>query len=364
MVRDDAGLSDTVARVGGSIPGTRPPVDPSRAALRAPRFVALGGGTGLPAVLKGLMERLFPLGRRRVPARDRDRLTAIVTMADDGGSSGRLRRAYRVPSPGDIRNCLLALSHETDLATIFSFRFNGHDEQGLTGHSLGNLILTALSQVESDFSKAVLRASRILEIRGRVLPATLDDVSLVAEYLGGGTVEGESHIAMAGRAIRRVRIRPAGARVLPQAREAIAAADLIVIGPGSLYTSLIPILLIRDLADSVVRSCARVALVMNLMAEPGETEGYTPADMLRAIRRHAPRIPIHDVLLNSAPIPTDRLGPYVLQGAAPIPVDIQGLRALGCRPVLRDLLGPGPLIRHDPGKLARALIELASGSRP
>ena len=327
--------------------------------------MALGGGTGLPAVLKGFKDLLFPADWAWNPSRDRDRLTAIVTVADDGGSSGRLRRAYRVPSPGDIRNCLLALSHERyDLATIFSFRFNGHDEQGLTGHSLGNLILTALSQVESDFSKAVLRAGRILGIRGRVLPATLDDVSLVAEYLGGGAVEGESHIATARRPIRRVRIRPAGARVLPQARAAIAAADLIVIGPGSLYTSLIPILLIRDLADSIARSTARVALVMNLMTEPGETDGYSPADMLRAIRRHAPRIQIHDILLNSAPISPDRLGPYARQGAAPVPVDVLGLRALGCRSVRRNLLGPGPLIRHDPERLARALMDLASGSRP
>src|SRR2546428_5097082 len=181
MMRGDAVLGDTVARVGGSIPGTRPPVDSSRAPARMPRFVALGGGTVLPAVLKGLKEELFPAGWRWIPSRDRDRLTAIVTVADDGGSSGRLRRAYRVPSPGDIRNCLLALSHErSDAAAVFSFRFNGHDGQELTGHSLGNLILTALAQVESDFSRAVGRAGRILGIRGRVLPATLDDVSLIA----------------------------------------------------------------------------------------------------------------------------------------------------------------------------------------
>jgi uncharacterized cofD-like protein len=365
MVRGDAVLGDTVAREGGSNPGTRPPVDSSRAPARTPRFVALGGGTGLPAVLKGLKEALFPAGWRWIPSRDRDRLTAIVTVADDGGSSGRLRRAYRVPSPGDIRNCLLALSHErSDAAAVFSFRFNGHDGQELTGHSLGNLILTALAQVESDFSRAVGRAGRILGIRGRVLPATLDDVSLIAEYLDGGRAEGESHIAAARRIIRRVRIRPAGARILPPAREAVAAADLIVIGPGSLYTSLIPVLLIGDLADSIARSSARVALVMNLMAEPGETDGYTPVDVLRAIRRHAPRLRIHDILLNSAPISPDRLEAYARQGAAPIPVDEQGLRALGCRPVRRDLLGPGPLIRHDPERLARVLIELASGSRP
>jgi len=324
-----------------------------------PRIVALGGGTGLPIVLEGLKELFFPPGRGWIPSRDRDRLTAIVTMADDGGSSGRLRRACRVPSPGDVRNCLLALSEiESELASIFSFRFNGHDGQELSGHSLGNLILTALAQVETDFAKAVRRAGRILGVRGRVLPATLDDVTLAAEFAEGGTIEGESRITAARRSIRRIRLRPSDARALPEARRAIGAADLIVIGPGSLYTSLIPVLLIRDLAEAIGRSGAPVVLVMNLMAEPGETDGYVAGDVVRAIRSHAPQVPIDAVLVNDAPVAPLRLEPYARQGAVPIPIDIETLNALGCRPVARDLLGSGPLVRHDRGKLARALLEL------
>jgi uncharacterized cofD-like protein len=342
----------------------RPPVSTPPPRGRSPRIVAIGGGTGLPIVLAGLKEVLYGPGAEPAASSDRERLTAVVTMADDGGSSGRLRRAYHVPSPGDVRNCLLALSERgSELAPIFGFRFNGHDDQGLTGHSLGNLILTALCQVESDFSMAVRRAGRILGIGGRVLPATLDDVTLAAELAGGGTIEGESRIATARRPIRRITLRPPGARALPEARRAFAAADLIVLGPGSLFTSLIPVLLVRDLADAVGRSGARVVLAVNLMAEPGETEGYRASDMVRAILRHAPQVRIDTVLIHGAPIPRDRLAPYERRGVAPIPGDLEALNALGCRVIARDLLAAGPLIRHDPARIARALLDLIEAPR-
>ncbi len=322
------------------------------------RVVALGGGTGLPVVLKGLREALFPPGRRWAPSEDRPRLTAVVTVADDGGSSGRLRQAYGMPAPGDIRNCLLALAGErSDVAPIFDHRFNGRGGAGLYGHSLGNLILTALYQIENDFSRAVRRAGRILGVRGQVLPATLDDVTLLAELTDGEEIVGESRIAAAGRPTRRVRLRPSGARALPQALEAIGRADLIVIGPGSLYTSLIPVLLVQDLAAAIAQSKARIVLIMNLMVEPGETDGYTATDILLAIRRHAPRVRIDDVLLNDSPIARDRVEPYARGGAAPILVDAEALRALGCRPIARDILGAGPLVRHDPAKVGRALLD-------
>jgi len=339
-------------------------------AARALRVVALGGGTGLPILLRGLREALFPPGGPREPARDRERLTAVVTTGDDGGSSGRLRRAYRVIPPGDIRNCLLALSDgDPTLAAIFNFRFNGHegherdDGREVEGHSLGNLILTALSHLEHDFLGAVERANHMLGARGQVLPATLDDVRLVAEFADGSRAEGESRITALGRPIRRVRLDPETVAVLPQAREAIMAADLIVIGPGSLYTSLLPVLLVHGLAATIAASGARVALVMNLMTEPGETDGTDAVDHVLAIRRHAPQVPIHDVLLNTAPIPAPMIERYAGEGAFPIAVDAKALRALGCRVVGRRVLAPGAVIRHDARALARAVLELLPEAR-
>jgi uncharacterized cofD-like protein len=326
--------------------------------------VALGGGTGLGVLLRGLKTALFPPGWRWVPARDRARLTAIVTAADDGGSSGRLRRAYRVLPPGDIRNCLLALSDASPTLTgLFDFRFNGHVDSGVNGHSLGNLILTALSHLESDFLRAVQLAHDLLAVRGQVLPATLEDVSIAAEFADGTWIEGESRIASARGRIQRVCLRPETARALPEACQAIAAADVILLGPGSLYTSLIPVLLMRDLGHAIVHSRARVVLVMNLMSEPGETDGFTPGDFIEAIRRHAPEVPIDDVLLNVAPIPAELIERYGEGGAQPVPPERAALEALGCRPVDRDLLGSGPLIRHDPVKLSRAVLDLAVEGR-
>jgi len=322
-----------------------------------PRVVSLGGGTGLPVVLRGLKDLLFPAARKRVAARDRNRITGIVAVADDGGSSGRLRRAYGVLPPGDARNCLLALaSCDSTMSAIFGYRFDG--DGGLGGHNLGNLILTALSRQDANFARALERAGKVLSVRGRVLPSTLEGVSLLAEFKDGSRVAGESRIAMARRPIRRVALRPAAARALPAALRAIERADLITLGPGSLYTSLIPVLLVKDLCSSIARSGARVVLIMNLMSEPGETDGYSAVDVLRAVRRHASGLPIHDVLLNSAPIPATLMGRYAAGAASPIAVDPASIRALGCNPVSRDLLGPGPKIRHDGDKLARAILDL------
>jgi uncharacterized cofD-like protein len=320
-----------------------------------PRIVALGGGTGLPVLLEGLKRELFRDGR--VSPSDRERLTAIVTVADDGGSSGRLRRAYDVMPPGDIRNCLLALADRgSTLAALFDYRFEGSNEVG--GHSLGNLILTALSRLEKDFSRAIERGSEILGVRGRVLPSTVEKVRLRAQFEDGRWIEGESSIGAGSGVIRRVSIEPAAPGALSQAVEAALYADIVVIGPGSLYTSLIPILLVKELVDAVRQSNARVVLVMNLTTQPGETDRHTAVDHLLAIRRHAPALPIHDVLVNISPIPTHRMRAYSASGATPVCPDDQLLRALGYRPIMRDLLGPGPQIRHDPHKLARAILEV------
>jgi uncharacterized cofD-like protein len=330
------------------------------AGMRPPRIVALGGGTGLPIVLRGLRSAMFSSRRDTPPRWRRDLLTALVTVADDGGSSGRLRRAYGILAPGDVRNCLVALAEDAQRAAMFDFRFSGGD--GVAGHNLGNLVLAALSQLEGHFPAAVERAGEMLGIRGRVVPATGADVRLLAELEDGSQVEGESRIAAAaaGRPIRRVRLVPAAADALPEARAALADADLVVIGPGSLYTSLIPVLLVRGIAREIERSGARVVLVMNLMTEPGETDGMTAADHVRALRRHAPRLPIHDVLLAAGPISPRARAAYAAYGAQPVAADLAALRALGCRPLRRRMVAARGRLRHEPGRLAAAVLRLAA----
>lgn len=325
--------------------------DPARSDLRV---VALGGGTGLPTVLRGLRAALCE-SRPWDPERDQARLTAIATVADDGGSSGKLRATYHLPAPGDIRNCLLALAGgDPAMSDLFDFRFDRGSE--VAGHSLGNLILTALTELEQDFSKAVARVGRMLSIRGQVLPSTTQNVMLHAELSDGTVIEGESRLAGARSPIRRLRLHPSDAPALPEALEALEKSDLIVIGPGSLYSSLVAVLLVRGLPEAIARSRAHVVLIMNLMTEPGETDSHTGVDHLMAIRRHAPTIPIHDVLVNAAPIAPERLARYAAQGAAPVPADLALLKALGHSVVECDLLAAGDDVRHDPGKLARALL--------
>jgi uncharacterized cofD-like protein len=318
------------------------------------RVVALGGGTGLPIVLRGLREALFG-SRPWDPERDQTRLSGIATVADDGGSSGALRATYHLPAPGDVRNCLLALAGgDAPLADVFNFRFERGSE--FAGHSLGNLILTALTELEGDFAKAVARVGRLLAIRGQVLPSTAQNVTLQAELSDGTLIDGESRIPGVRGSIRRLRLQPSEARALPEAVEALERADLIVIGPGSLYSSLVAVLLVHGLPEAIARSRARVVLVMNLMTEPGETDRHTGVDHLIAVRRHAPTIPIHDVLVNVAPISPERLARYAARGAAPVTPDLSLLKALGHRVVESDLLAAGDSIKHDSGKLARALL--------
>ena len=309
-------------------------------------------------MLRGLKEVLFARDPRRPRVPERDRLTAIVTVSDDGGSSGRLRRLYRIAAPGDIRNCLIALAEERGpLTELFRFRFAG--EGDVAGHNLGNLILSALHEVEGDFRQAVERAAQILDVRGRVLPSTCDEVTLLGELLDGSTVAGESALRAAGGRIRRVRLLPETAGACPEACSALREADLVVLGPGSLYTSLLPNLLVPGLAEALRRSQARVVLVMNLMTERGETDGYTAADHVRALRAHVPGLRVDAVLLPDGAIREEQQGPYRSQGAAPVRADVEALEALACRVVRKDILGQGPKVRHDPRKLGRALADLA-----
>jgi uncharacterized cofD-like protein len=322
---------------------------------RGLRVVSIGGGTGLPVVLRGLKRELFRRGHRVHPAR----LTAIVTVADDGGSSGQLRSETGVPAPGDVRNCLLALADDERLMSrLFEFRFKGDGDIG--GHNLGNLILTALSQLENGFDQAVEQGGKLLAVCGRVFPCTPDAVTLRAEFTDGTAVDGESRIAAMRRSVSRVTLAPADAQAVPEAIGALEQADVIALGPGSLYTSVIPPLLVAAIGETIVRASAQVVLVMNLMTEPGETDGYTAVDHIRAVQRHVPKIRIDRVIVNSAPVPTDVAARYARAGSTPVVADIDEIAALGSRCVARPLLSLGPGIRHDETELARVLVDLAA----
>jgi len=242
------------------------------------------------------------------------------------------------------------------LARLFDFRFDGEAETA--GHSLGNLILTALSKLGNGFHEAVEQGGRLLTIQGQVVPSTVQHVTLRAEFVDGSSVSGESRVALTRRRIRRICLEPADARAVPQALSALDAADLVVIGPGSLYTSLLPVLLVREIAEAIARSHARVVLVVNLMTEPGETDGYSAVDHLDAIRAHVPQVRIHDVLLNSTPIRRELTEVYAIRGAVPVASTPTALEAKGCRVVARPLLATGVKIRHDASKLAQAILDL------
>jgi uncharacterized cofD-like protein len=314
------------------------------------RAVAIGGGSGLAVLLRGLKPHV---------GESISDLTAVVTVSDDGGSSGRLRRDFGVPPPGDIRNCIAALADdEALLSRLFQYRFVGGE--GLAGHSFGNLLLTALTGITGDFYQAILTAESILSVRGRILPATLADVRLCARGRSGETYRGESAIGASGEPIDELVMEPANAAAFPAAVEAIGAADLILLGPGSLYTSIVPNLLIPGIRRAVRGAKARVVLLLNLMTQPGETDGLDAAGHFAAVTRYlAPRA-IDAVLVHGGELPAERLRAYAVLGAQPV---IASNGAFGpAERVERDLLAAGDLIRHDPAKLAAAALEQVGGT--
>jgi uncharacterized cofD-like protein len=323
------------------------------------KVVAIGGGTGLSALLRGLKlyvdEAASPTARQPIITR----LTAVVTVTDEGGSSGRLRRDFRILPPGDIRNCLVALAEdETLIAQLFQYRFaRGH---GLKGHSLGNLLLTALTHLTRDFAQAVRLSGEVLAIRGEILPSTLADVRLKARLHDGRVVHGESHISKTRVPIRRLQIVPARCRPLPETLVALKEADLITLGPGSLYTSLIPNLLVRGIAEAIAASKALRVYVGNLVTQPGETRGYTAAQHLRALHQHARRRLFDLMILNSASLSRSLLRRYAAQGAEPVRNDIEAVWAQGVEPILVDLLVEDRVARHDSVRLAQLLIDLVT----
>ncbi len=315
---------------------------------KGPKLVTLGGGTGLSSLLKGL--KLFT-----------SNITAVVTVADDGGSSGRLRKELRIPPPGDIRNCMVALADSSDLmGKMFQHRFHNRGKE-LEGHSLGNLFIGALTDITGSFELAVREAGNILTIRGRVVPVTLEKITLSAVLKNKKNINGQSRISNIGKPIDRVFMHPAHPLPSSESIEAIKKARLVVLGPGSLYTSVIPNLLVKNIALEIKRSRAKVVYVCNIMTQPGETRKYSAADHLEAISKHVGINIVDYVIVNSRPIPKELINKYRKKLSAPVKIDETRISKLGVKVVKADVFSVEKgLVRHDPEKLAKAIIRLTA----
>lgn len=321
------------------------------------RVVALGGGTGLSALLRGLKLHVVRRSdQHATPERPIADLAAIVTVTDDGGSSGRLRRENRVLPPGDIRNCMVALSKDEALmGRLFQYRFQAG--RGLRGHNFGNLFLAALTHVTGDFAEAVHESSKVLAIRGRIFPSTTANVHLVATLANGKRVQGETNISRSTVPIRKVELSPRRVRPLPKAIEAIQKADLILMGPGSLYTSVIPNLLFPEIARAIARSKAPCVYIANLMTQPGETTRYTLSDHLRGIEDHVGKRVIDWVVANRKPISPEVARRYRAEGAEPVFVDAAKVGKMKVKLLMDNLLEEHGVIRHNSSRLASLLVE-------
>src|SRR3954469_10189420 len=313
--------------------------------LGQPRIVVIGGGTGLPVLLRGLKQ--YPVD-----------ITAIVTVADDGGSSGRLREDLHIPPPGDIRNVLASLSDVEPLVEeMFQHRFKTSNE--LSGHSLGNLILAAMTSITGNFVHAIQEMSKVLNVRGKVLPAANQSVILHAEMEDGTFVSGESKIPYSGKKIKRVFLTPENIRPLPESIQAIRQADLIIIGPGSLYTSILPNLLVPKIGDELCRSHAKKVYICNLMTQAGETHGFSASDHVKALYDHMSCAFINTILVNNEEIPPDIQLRYNEELADPVVYDLPRLFELGLEVVHADIAyQENGALRHDPKKVAKILYNL------
>lgn len=318
---------------------------------RGARIVAIGGGSGLSVLLHGLKEFT-------------SNITAVVTVADDGGSSGRLRDQFNIPPPGDIRNCLVALADaEPMMSELFQFRFQEGGGE-LSGHNFGNLFILAMLKVNGgDFEKAIKESSKILAIRGRVLPATLKRVSLLAQHRDGTQTVGESNIGKATSPIERIYLRPEGCGATEDALEAVAQADAIVIGPGSLFTSILPNLLIEDLASALARSSAPKIYVCNVMTQPHETDGMTAFDHVNTIVQHTRPDLLSHILINTGPIPQALLKKYAREGATPVPADGLKIGSFGYEVIEANIVSSGDTVRHNPRSVSKAVMDIVSASK-
>ena len=312
---------------------------------RGPRIVAVGGGTGLSVLLSGLKEYTA-------------NITAVVTVADDGGSSGRLRQEFDILPPGDIRNCLVALADApTLMRDLFQFRFDTNSE--LSGHSFGNLFITVMTQLTGDFEKAIKETSKVLALRGQVIPSTLNNVVLLAKHDDGSTTVGENKIPKSRRSINRVSLEPAAPQPTPDALKAIKEAQVIILGPGSLYTSIIPNLLIKEITEAIASSGAIKVYVCNVMTQPGETDGYTASDHINALVAHAhPRV-FDYCIINTGEIPAGTLKRYSAQDSYLVINDRKKVENMGYR-VIEDnfAIVEDDVIRHDPVRLAKIIVGL------
>jgi len=316
------------------------------------RVVAIGGGTGLSALLHGLKPYAKP-GRRVLLD-----ITAVVTVTDDGGSSGRLSREFDVLPPGDIRSCMVALSEdEALLSRLFQHRFQ--TGRGLKGHSFGNLFLTALTQIMGDFPEAVRASSEVLKIVGRIYPATVANVALEATLEDGTHVIGETNISRSRAPIRGIRLRPRRVRPLGDTLTAIADADLITLGPGSLYTSLITNLLVRGIPEALAASRATRVFICNLMTQANESLGLTASQHIEKIFDHAGHKIFDCALVNTAPILPATLAQYAREGQMPIEPDLDRIRALGVEPIPGNFAHEGNVLRHDYDRVTETLLQLA-----
>ena len=317
------------------------------------KLVAIGGGTGLSTLLAGL--------KRLVGKTEEDlwieSLSAIVTVSDDGGSSGRLRDELQMLPPGDIRNCMIALSEDSGLLSrLFRYRFRGDGELG--GHSFGNLFLAALTEVTGDFTKAIQLSSEVLASKGHIFPATISDIRLAAELEDGTVVRGETQISASKVPIRRLRLEPEQCLPLPQALKAIRAADIITVGPGSLYTSILPNLLVAQVARVIGQSRATKIFVNNLMTQPGETDGYSAREHLETIKKYAPEIHFDFVVVNNRRINSEQAERYAAERAYQIGIDdpIDDALDQATEIVRADLLYDGEKVRHNSERLAQVVL--------
>jgi uncharacterized cofD-like protein len=328
------------------------------------RLVALGGGTGLSTLLHGLKRYVCLAGETAAHPElpficD---LSAVVTVSDDGGSSGRLRKELNVPAPGDIRNCIVALAEEEALLSrLFQYRFKSGE--GLEGHSFGNLFLTALTGVTGDFSKAVKGSAAILATRGNIYPATTSNSQIYAVMHDGSYVRGETNITASDKRVLELRMAPANAKPLPSTLEAIGSADLITVGPGSLFTSLVPNLLVRDVSDAICRSRATKVFVCNLMTQANESLGLTASDHIRALYKHARHEFFDYALVNSTPASAPLQQKYAEKQQSQIEADLDRIEALGVKSILGDYLleemrEDGLIARHNTNNVAHDLLRL------
>ncbi|MEN6568117.1 MAG: gluconeogenesis factor YvcK family protein [Veillonellales bacterium] len=311
---------------------------------RGPAVTVIGGGTGLSVLLRGIKSVT-------------SNITAIVTVADDGGSSGRIRQDLGMIPPGDLRNCLVALADtEPLMEKLFQHRFGGAGD--LSGHNFGNLFIAAMTEVLGDVEKALKESSKVLAVRGQVLPASTETVRLAAEMEDGSIVEGESQIPLAHKRIRRVFLRPRDVTPVKSALEAIREADAVILGPGSLYTSVLPNLLVKEVAEALRQTSAVKIYICNVMTQPGETDGYTAADHVQAILDHVGPGAIDYVVVNSQDVADNLRTLYASQGAYPVVADIEAIEALGVKVEAANIISETNLVRHDPVKLSRTIISM------